>query len=510
MPANGKVNVSTITRTPHGTVHVLVTDDPHGLAPATADATGPWYPAKNKRGMRTATITGTSAMAGNRRTRYDLTTTIGQVNNLTPTQTFWRAPAPGESAAAETPTVAPDAAHITTKMLQDTRGVRILIAERHEDAAGGGAGQWCAARSVPPRHGELSVPGEPPHVHAATVTEVRPSATPGRFDVVTNLGTVEGVTAGQRFRTAPDSMRDTVDIRAELHAERDRIDRERELDATHPRDVDRNRVAPGDLVELISVNRPGRPLGVVRMIRAYSAGGILVAQPYVQAYGDNPAGTSSAFSFRRLTDQAATGTAIRSCGCPAVIRDEIVPPPADGDRDAWEDVVMEWHRMSDEDGTHREGCRWYEAPPAAAPPPAPETLTGAKRRWLRRHGLPKGTWDAFLARARTGQVDTFDPAEVHIERHRASVTQGEVSVSYRGELLGRYGDDIQSCREDGCRPGCFSGYHGRTDQDWVDSAERTVTKLAATLATLVDPQPYVSGWTTDTFVGASSINGVQR
>ncbi len=91
MPADGKNNVTTIVRLPLGTVHVLLTDDPHGLAAATPGATGPWYPAKNKRGMRVATITAASPMAGNRRTRWDLETTAGEVNNLTPQQTFWLA-----------------------------------------------------------------------------------------------------------------------------------------------------------------------------------------------------------------------------------------------------------------------------------------------------------------------------------------------------------------------------------------------------------------------------------
>lgn len=66
----------------------------------------------------------------------------------------------------------------------------------------------------------------------------------------------------------------------------------------------------------------------------------------------------------------------------------------------------------------------------------------------------------------------FDPALVWIERHRFSATQGEVSVFYDGDCLGRYGDDIKMVVE-----GAHRGeYHGRDDAYWIDVAKRQAIK----------------------------------
>ncbi|MGI5243178.1 DUF3560 domain-containing protein [Dactylosporangium sp. CA-139066] len=77
---------------------------------------------------------------------------------------------------------------------------------------------------------------------------------------------------------------------------------------------------------------------------------------------------------------------------------------------------------------------------------------------------------------------------VRIERHRASVTQGEVSVWHHGELLGRFGDNITLCTSgsNGHDPHphtdgavCFGGFHGRNDAYWSDVADRHAAKRAA-------------------------------
>lgn len=91
MTAKGKITVKDICGRPLGTVRVLVTNDWHGRAPATGD-TGPWYPAYNKRGMRAATVTDVDSVGGGRRTRYHLTTDLGQVSGVHAHQTFWLAP----------------------------------------------------------------------------------------------------------------------------------------------------------------------------------------------------------------------------------------------------------------------------------------------------------------------------------------------------------------------------------------------------------------------------------
>ncbi len=83
-------------------------------------------------------------------------------------------------------------------------------------------------------------------------------------------------------------------------------------------------------------------------------------------------------------------------------------------------------------------------------------------------------------------MSTFDAANVAIERHRISVTQGEVSVSYNGTLLGRFGDDIRLCTDKTHNHGggavCFGGFHGHPDQHWIDAAARHVDAAKPTAA----------------------------
>jgi hypothetical protein len=100
MTAKGKITTSEIGRRPMGTVRILITDDGRGHRASDAAISGgevdTWYPAYNKTGMVTATVTGFEAVRGNRRSRYYLTTDRGKVNNLSPSQTFWLAPEPAQ------------------------------------------------------------------------------------------------------------------------------------------------------------------------------------------------------------------------------------------------------------------------------------------------------------------------------------------------------------------------------------------------------------------------------
>ncbi len=73
---------------------------------------------------------------------------------------------------------------------------------------------------------------------------------------------------------------------------------------------------------------------------------------------------------------------------------------------------------------------------------------------------------------------TIDISRVKIERHRASVTQGEVSVYLDGKLINRYGDKVELCtaghgstphtHNDGAV--CFGGFHGLPDAHWHEVA----------------------------------------
>jgi hypothetical protein len=256
-----------------------------------------------------------------------------------------------------------NAGHITVKGLISASGVRVLITERYEDTAGGGTGQWRVSIKKPRPSWATANKEELAGVHAATVERVeRAPGTPVRYNVVTNLGTVEGLTAGQRFRTAPASMRDTADIRADIRADQQRQEARRE----QRRDADGTPVTAGDLIEVIGQGGggdAGRPYGILRVIRPCLMG-VVVARPYARPYGDDyGAGEGLAISagFRRLPDQTREGaTARRSCGCPAVVRDAIIPPPTAGGPDAWRGPVWHLDRMAAQDRRHNPGCRWAD------------------------------------------------------------------------------------------------------------------------------------------------------
>lgn len=93
----------------------------------------------------------------------------------------------------------------------------------------------------------------------------------------------------------------------------------------------------------------------------------------------------------------------------------------------------------------------------------------------------------------TGWDDAFDPGQVSIERHRSSVTQGEVSLYYEGGLLGRYGDDVRIITDrevllglpapvldywpreeisEGDGRQVVGGFAGLPDSAWVAAAQR--------------------------------------
>lgn len=96
MTAKGKINVAEIARRAKGTVWVLITDDPAGRKPASADA-GPdsrWTLAFLKTGMTAALVTDVAPVGGNRRIRYNLITDKGTVHNLPGQQTLLLAPTP--------------------------------------------------------------------------------------------------------------------------------------------------------------------------------------------------------------------------------------------------------------------------------------------------------------------------------------------------------------------------------------------------------------------------------
>lgn len=251
-----------------------------------------------------------------------------------------------------------NAGHITVKALIGSSGARVLITERYDETAGAGTGQWRVSVKKQ-RPSWATQDQEPPGVHAATVVRVEQvPGTPVRYNVVTNLGTVEGLTAGQRFRPAPADARDTADIRAELAAERQRQEARR----AERRDVDGTPVAPGDLVELIDQGgggRAGRPGGITRVIRLCLMG-VVVARPYARPYGEEfgaGEGLAIADGFRRLPDQTQDGSkARRSCGCPSVVRDQIIPPPADG----WHGAIQHQDRMAAQDRSHNPDCRWAD------------------------------------------------------------------------------------------------------------------------------------------------------
>lgn len=261
---------------------------------------------------------------------------------------------------------------ITVKRI--TPGTRVLITDRHE-YGGAGVGAWRPARTITQK-GKLTVPGEPAGVHAATVISVDPlppgpTGTQARYSVVTNLATVVGVTAAQRFRLAPDKMRDSADIRRELREERARREAQEAYDQANPRDIDGVNVHVGDLVETLDLGGggcAGRPATILRVLGT-NTGALIVASPYERAYGKTyPAGTTGLHAglnaFRRLADQTGDGpTAHRSCGCPGIIRDQIFLPPADGDVGAWRAAHQHMNEMAAESLSHNEECVWAKGKP---------------------------------------------------------------------------------------------------------------------------------------------------
>lgn len=81
---------------------------------------------------------------------------------------------------------------------------------------------------------------------------------------------------------------------------------------------------------------------------------------------------------------------------------------------------------------------------------------------------------AYAALLTGTDLDDVDlrAAGIRIERHRLSVTQGEVSVFHHGDLVGRFGDDIRLCtdkRHDHNHDGsvCVGGWRGHGNQYWV-------------------------------------------
>jgi hypothetical protein len=72
--------------------------------------------------------------------------------------------------------------------------------------------------------------------------------------------------------------------------------------------------------------------------------------------------------------------------------------------------------------------------------------------------------DSKIPSLTSAHLDEFDPADVRIERHRLSTTQGEVSVYYRGEKIERYGDRIEM--------NGAGEWVGRPDSVWIEAARR--------------------------------------
>lgn len=251
-----------------------------------------------------------------------------------------------------------------------TPGTRVLITDNSEYAGKSNpAGADNLRPAINPRRKSWqTAAGELAGIHAATVERVEPVIVNSkrRYIVHTNMGPVRDVTGGQTFRPAPDDMEDTAALRDRLRAARERDEARKAYDRANPRDVDGTNVAPGDLVETIDQGgggAAGRPYRVVRAIRPYDVtGGLLVAQPYERAYGDNPAGTGLLLNFRRLVDQSDGPTARRTCGCPATIRDQIIPPPHDSAKGEWSAAVAHINTMSAEDRAHLPGCHWAVRP----------------------------------------------------------------------------------------------------------------------------------------------------
>lgn len=66
------------------------------------------------------------------------------------------------------------------------------------------------------------------------------------------------------------------------------------------------------------------------------------------------------------------------------------------------------------------------------------------------------------------KVPVFHADLVTIERHRTSTTQGEVTVSYDGIMIGRFGDTILLDEE--------GNWTGHKDSFWIGVAEKEATR----------------------------------
>jgi hypothetical protein len=95
------------------------------------------------------------------------------------------------------------------------------------------------------------------------------------------------------------------------------------------------------------------------------------------------------------------------------------------------------------------------------------------------------------ARSQLTAESVFNPALLRIERHRMSVTQGEVSIYYDGRKLGRFGDDIRLIstsrafilkywHPDEVREGdgrsVLGGWAGQPDAYWIEAARRELMR----------------------------------
>ncbi len=255
-----------------------------------------------------------------------------------------------------------------------TPGTRILVTEDSDYADGARPGNLRPARTAK-RQSWQTADGEPAGILAATVVEVVETDREDgrrRYTVRTNLGDITPVTPMQRFRPVPASMRDTADVRAEIVADRAAREAEAADQLARPRDIDGTPTARGDLVEGTDQGgggRAGRPCGVFRVLRIDKAGSPVVAVPYARAYGMYDGGEGIMFGWRRLADQTVTnGTARRSCGCPAPVRDRILPAPVDGDTAAWHAATSHTDQMRAEDRTHLPSCHWADTDDQTAPP----------------------------------------------------------------------------------------------------------------------------------------------
>lgn len=135
MTAAGKITAAALA---NGT-RVLIHDDGAGRI----------VPAYRKTGATIATVTGRDAVAGNRRTRYDVHTDRGTVASLSGSQTFWLAPAlAGPAPAAPTHDQVPAPADSGPAVPGLVDGVPTDVEDTY-DQAGALAAEYAAAHGTP-------------------------------------------------------------------------------------------------------------------------------------------------------------------------------------------------------------------------------------------------------------------------------------------------------------------------------------------------------------------------